>query len=63
MKTSTKFLDYFISILENTYCGRKKRCVWRDDFHDEPLIKISIGYECAEDIIKEFKEIKEILQK
>jgi hypothetical protein len=62
MKVSTKFLDYFISILEHGYCD--KSCgVWEDDFHFDPLIKISIGYECAEEMLKEFKEIKENLQK
>lgn len=62
MKVSTKFLDYFISILERRYYDRS--CgVWEDDFHFDPIIKIHIGYECAEEMLKEFKEIKENLKK
>lgn len=62
MKVSTKFLDYFIGILENRFID--KGCgVWEDDFHHDPLIKISIEYVCAEEMLKEFKEIKENLKK
>ena len=62
MKVSTKFLDYFISILEHRYCD-KGSGVWEDNFHHDPLIKISIANACAEEMLKEFKKIKENLQK
>lgn len=62
MKVNTKFLDYFIAILENRFID--KGCgVWEDDFHHDPLINISIEYACAEEMLKEFKEIKENLKK
>ena len=57
-----KYLDTLIKILEGSILYDDEKSLCKNPFHDRPCIRIDFAYNCAEDMLKEFKEIKEKLQ-